>query len=272
MKTRIISGVVAAVLLVGLLVANHYWSPISAIALALLAATASYEMLSNTGAVKNGFAVSGAMAYSVVSVLTQLGLLKVPSVIVTVAYVLLIAALTLKFFGEFKMEQLGMSLSMPIMISYGFSCLGQLLNSPNIGVFLLILLLNFSSIADCGAYFTGVAIGKTKLAPVISPKKTVEGAVGGMVTSVIGTVIICLVFNAVTDSTANMLGLCLITPAMVVVGILGDLFTSAVKRTYGIKDYGNLMPGHGGVLDRCDSILFCAPVLSLIVRYMGVIM
>ncbi len=271
MKTRIISGIVAAALLVVLLIVNSFWSPISVIALALLAALASYEMLANTKAVKNTFAVLGAMTYSLVSVLTHLGLLDIPAVIITVFYVLLIAVLTLKFYGEFKPEELGMCLSMPILISYSFSCLGALLNNFGVGVFYLILLLNFSSIADCGAYFCGVFFGRHKLAPVISPKKTVEGAVGGVLAAMLGTLIISVIFNLIADAKANVLGLVLITPAMVVVGILGDLFTSAIKRTYGIKDYGNLMPGHGGVLDRCDSILFCAPVLLIIVRYMGVL-
>ena len=67
-----------------------------------------------------------------------------------------------------------------------------------------------------------------------------------------------------------MLVLCLITPFMVAVGIMGDLFTSAIKRTYGVKDYGKLMPGHGGILDRFDSVLLCAPILALLLKYVEV--
>ncbi len=271
MKTRIISGIVASLLLVCILVINGFWSPVSAIMVALLSAIASYEMLRNTTAVKNSYAVIIAMVYSAVAIFTSSGILKIPTVAFTVVYVLAIAVLTLVCYGSFKIEEMAMCISMPILIAFSFSCLERIINYSGLGIFLLIMLLNFSSVADCGAYFTGVAIGRHKLAPIISPKKTVEGFIGGLVTAMVGTVVICLIFNAVTDKTANILGLCLITPIMVVIGVIGDLFTSAIKRTYGIKDYGNIMPGHGGVLDRCDSILFCAPVLALLLRFMEVV-
>lgn len=272
MKTRIISGAVAIALLIALLVVNNFWSPISVIVISILSALASYEMLYNTGAVKNGLAILTAIVYSCAVQFSYSGILRLPSAVLTIVYVLLIAVLALKEHDSFKPDAITMCLSMPILISYAFSALESLLNDRSgFGLFYLIMLLNFSSIADCFAYFTGVAIGKHKLAPVISPKKTIEGAIGGVMGSVIGTLVICLIFNVTTDANANTLGLCLITPMMAVIGILGDLFTSAIKRTYGIKDYGNLMPGHGGVLDRCDSILFCAPVFALIVKYAGVI-
>lgn len=272
MKTRIISGAVAIALLIVLLIVNGFWSPISVIAISILAALASFEMLCNTGAVKSGIAILLAVLYSAVIQFSYAGILRIPSALITVIYVILVATVTLKEHETFKPDSVTMCLAMPILISYAFSSLEFLLNNGDgFGIFYLLMLLNFSSIADCCAYFTGVAIGKHKLAPVISPKKTIEGAVGGVLGAVVGTLVICLTFNLVTDAKANILGLCLITPLMAVIGILGDLFTSAIKRSYGIKDYGNLMPGHGGVLDRCDSILLCAPVLALIVKYVEVI-
>lgn len=272
MKTRIISGVVAVALLIAVLIINSYWSVTAVIFIALLAALAAYEMLYNTGYVKNMTAVIGAMVYSAAVQFSYAGILPVAPTVFAVVYVLLIVGVSLRCHGSFNPKAITMSLSMPILISYAFSTLTGLLNSADgYGLFYLVLLLNFSSIADCFAYFTGVAIGKHKLAPVISPKKTIEGAVGGIIGSVIGTVVICLIFNSIYDMTANMLVLCLVTPVMVTVGILGDLFTSAIKRSVGIKDYGNIMPGHGGVLDRFDSILLSAPVLSLLVSYVEVV-
>ncbi len=271
MKTRIISGAVAVALLIAVLIINSYWSVTAVIFIALLAALASYEMLFNTGCVKNMLAVIGAMLYSFAVQFSYAGILPVSTSVLTVVYVLLIVAVSLKFHSSFKPDAITMSLSMPILISYAFSTLVGLLNNDGYGIFYLVLLLNFSSVADCFAYFTGVAIGKHKLAPVISPKKTIEGSVGGIIGSVIGTVVICLIFNSIYDLKTNMLILCLITPVMAVVGMLGDLFTSAIKRTYGIKDYGNIMPGHGGVLDRFDSILLSAPVLALLLNYVEVI-
>lgn len=116
-------------------------------------------------------------------------------------------------------------------------------------------------ITDSCAYFAGRAFGKHKLAPVISPKKTVEGSIGGIV----GTALImCLYgflvgqFTAVSPRYIPLLALGLLCG---VVSQLGDLSASAVKREYGIKDYGNIMPGHGGVMDRFDSVLFVAPLV-----------
>ncbi len=273
MKTRIISGAVAVALLIAVLVVNTYWSVTAVIFIAVLAALAAYEMLYNTGCVKIKTAVFGAMIYSCVIQFSYAGLFFVPPTVLTILYVLFIVCVTLKCHTNFKPDAITMCLSMPVVISYAFSTLTALLNSADgLGLFYLVLLLNFSSVADCFAYFTGVAIGRHKLAPVISPKKTIEGVVGGVIGSVIGTVIICLIFNRyIIGGSFNILLLCLITPFMVAVGIVGDLFTSAIKRSYGIKDYGNLMPGHGGVLDRFDSILLSAPVLSLLLNYVEVI-
>ena len=272
MKTRIISGIVVVALLVLMLVANSFWSPIAVIFLSVLAALASYEMLHNTGAVKSKAVLTSAIAYSALVQYAYADILPVPPVILTAAYALVIALLALRYHSNFERETVFASLSMPILFSYSFSTIQTLLNGEGFGLVYIVLLLNFSSIADCFAYFTGVAFGKHKLAPVISPKKTIEGAVGGVIGSVIGTVVICLIFNNIlTGAKPNMLLLCLITPLMVVVGIVGDLFTSQIKRSYGIKDYGKLIPGHGGVIDRMDSVLFCAPVLLLLVKYLEVI-
>ena len=107
---------------------------------------------------------------------------------------------------------------------------------------------------DICAYFAGVTMGKHKLCPVISPKKTWEGAIGG----ILGSMILCLIFGLIfmKDSIA----LCLIVGFLgSIVSMFGDLTASIFKRKMGIKDYGNLIPGHGGVMDRFDSILFTAP-------------
>jgi phosphatidate cytidylyltransferase len=125
------------------------------------------------------------------------------------------------------------------------------------------LLITFAILAaiwttDSAAYFVGRAFGKHKLWPTISPKKTVEGSLGG----VIFTILILLCFslsNEITISYALMLGLC-----VSISGQVGDLVESAVKRTLGVKDSGQILPGHGGVLDRFDSLLFVYPVLHLL--------
>ncbi len=109
---------------------------------------------------------------------------------------------------------------------------------------------------DIMAYFTGYAFGKHKLAPKISPKKTIEGSIGG----ILGSVIFCAVFGYF--ATPGLLMHCIIIGILGgVISQFGDLTASIFKRKMGIKDYGNLIPGHGGILDRFDSVLFTAPMV-----------
>jgi phosphatidate cytidylyltransferase len=118
----------------------------------------------------------------------------------------------------------------------------------------LVVITAFGS--DIFAYFTGVLIGRHKLAPVLSPKKTIEGSIGG----IIGSTLLCGLFGWLT--MRDIFVHCLIIGALGgALSQVGDLTASAIKRKLGIKDYGHLIPGHGGILDRIDSILFTAPVV-----------
>lgn len=124
--------------------------------------------------------------------------------------------------------------------------------------------------SDTGAYFIGVKFGKHKLAPVLSPKKSIEGSVGGIVSGAV----LCGIYYLVADKLGYMdYENSMIVPFIIFGAVasgfsqLGDLAASSVKRYTGIKDYGNIMPGHGGVLDRFDSVLFTAPVIYILVRY-----
>ncbi|MBM7613696.1 phosphatidate cytidylyltransferase [Alkaliphilus hydrothermalis] len=116
---------------------------------------------------------------------------------------------------------------------------------------------------DTCAYFTGVFFGKRKLCPVISPKKTIEGAIGGLVGSIVISGIFGYLFLA-----DHLLVVLLIGLIGSILSVFGDLTASIIKRYVEVKDYGNLMPGHGGVLDRFDSILFTAPVVYYFLIFM----
>lgn len=123
---------------------------------------------------------------------------------------------------------------------------------------------------DTGAYFTGMAFGKHKLIPTLSPKKTVEGAVGGVViATLIAFVYGFLIEKYFSLEGVNTVALCIITGILgSMLSQIGDLSASAIKRYVGIKDYGNLIPGHGGILDRFDSVLFTAPVVYYIMLFL----
>ena len=128
--------------------------------------------------------------------------------------------------------------------------------------------------SDTLAYFTGMVFGKHKLSPRLSPKKTIEGAVGG----VLGSVILCTLYGLIIARTVEvesgvMLKLSLLIGFMgSLASIGGDLFASSIKRVMRIKDYSNLIPGHGGILDRFDSMLFVAPIVVFVLELFEVIL
>jgi phosphatidate cytidylyltransferase len=135
----------------------------------------------------------------------------------------------------------------------------QVVHGPYVLTALALLLVA----SDSAQYFTGRAIGRHKLAPTVSPAKTVEGAVGGLVASgVIGALLLARWIPGVAPGTGALLGL-----TLGALGIVGDLFESLLKRSAGVKDSSALIPGHGGVLDRIDSWLFAAPGYFVFLRY-----
>lgn len=119
-------------------------------------------------------------------------------------------------------------------------------------------------ITDSFAYFTGVFFGRHKLIPDVSPKKTVEGSLGGMVFCVLSFAFFGYFVGRATGLTPNYLVLCLLGLCVSVLSQIGDLFASVIKREHGIKDYGNIFPGHGGVLDRFDSVIATTPLLLIV--------
>ena len=127
----------------------------------------------------------------------------------------------------------------------------------------VLLLMATIVVSDSAQYYTGRALGRTPLSPSISPKKTREGAVGGVV---FGTAVMVLAGRAVFPGAAPVL-LVVVGLAVVLLGIAGDLFESLLKRSAGLKDSSNLIPGHGGILDRIDSWLFAGPAYYVFVRY-----
>lgn len=269
MKTRIISGVVMALIVAAFLSLGILVSPLFiTLFIAAVTAVAIYELLHNAAGIKSKAALIGACAYSVLNVFAldknTVDFINVShlelSVALSIIYFIFAAAVTLKEHKAFTLTHIMTLAAMPIALSFAFSSLGTVLSHER-GIFYLLMLLNFSSVCDMGAYFVGSALGKHKLCPKISPKKTVEGAVGGILSSVVVTLILVFAFSV----TEKLLAALVLTIPFCILGMIGDLFASAIKRTAGIKDYGNLIPGHGGILDRFDSIIMIAPLFSLFV-------
>lgn len=130
------------------------------------------------------------------------------------------------------------------------------------GIYLVWLIFISSWICDTCAYLTGMAVGKHKLAPVLSPKKSIEGSVGGVAGSaLVGALFAWIFLLPITGQPEMVWVVALIGAAGAVISQVGDLAASAIKRDHQIKDYGRLIPGHGGIMDRFDSVLFTAPVI-----------
>ena len=131
------------------------------------------------------------------------------------------------------------------------------------GQYLLILLTVITVFSDSFAYYTGKMIGRHKMAPAISPGKTIEGLLGGLGGSIIGAIIVSILFFP----EYSLIKICIITIFLSLIGVMGDLTESMIKRTMGVKDSGNILPGHGGVLDRLDSLMIAAPVLFYMLHF-----
>ena len=152
---------------------------------------------------------------------------------------------------------------------YSLIYLKQLLPRATYGydaLYFIFLILGFAWGGDSAAYFAGRAFGKHKLAPVVSPKKTVEGAVGGVVGGAVLVLIAAVIMNRTLDLGMPLWSAVVLGAVGAVLGEIGDLSFSVIKRQTGIKDYGHIFPGHGGVLDRFDSVLFVAPFAELLFR------
>lgn len=158
----------------------------------------------------------------------------------------------LKKHKELRYEQIFFALAVTVLVPLAMSTMVRI--DRRFGVFYLVLGLCGAWIADTGAYFTGVAIGKHKLCPEISPKKTIEGFIGGIVTTGIVYAVAFSVYSGNFSPAFFVIG-----SVCAVIGTVGDLSASMVKRQIGFKDYGKIMPGHGGLMDRFDSVLFVLP-------------
>ncbi len=261
MKVRIIAAAVMLAVFVPILIFSDLF--IYPLAMALLAALAAFELLRCLGLHRDPLL---AVAIPLVGALTFLARYTATPerhlAYVTVAFFLL--ALYLFATAVFRPGRVGYGSLMGVLggsfyLAVAFSSM-VLLRDLSHGVYLFLLPYIGAWVTDTFAYFTGRLFGKHKLAPAVSPKKTVEGSLGGILFAVGVFLLYGLILaNAGLTPRYWALGLCGLLVS--VVSQIGDLALSAIKREYDIKDYGRLFPGHGGVLDRFDSVIATAPLI-----------
>ena len=274
MKTRVLFGVVGFAFV---LLALYVFPPVVlAIALTVLATLAVYELTTPTGLVKNPtarrIAWYTALLFGIFGWLgqdhdTQQVLLLYSGV----ALLMLVAlfAVLLREHDTVDFQQITVALfggvGLPIMLLslWRIFCMDG-------GEFLVLLPLVAAWGSVTCALFAGMAFGKHKLAPVVSPKKTVEGAIGGVVGATALMLLVVYLFNHFAELDIHYAAAALMGAIGAVLGQVGDLSFSIIKRQSGIKDYSHLFPGHGGVLDRFDSVIFVAPAAEIILRLFGI--
>ncbi len=262
MLIRILSAVLLLpLLLAALLLLPTIWT---AVLIGLMTAVAAWELLWGTGLVKKPRLViySAVMAFGVV-LFGYLGVDFVWILLAIFVFAVLLMAEIMASDMQLRFEQVTVCVVAGLLIPFLFSSLVRLHGMAN-GRFLVLIPFLLSFVSDSGAYFAGVFLGKHKLAPKISPKKTVEGLVGGVVASIIGMIVFCVILKQFFGFTFSLGAACVYGLLGSLTGVFGDLSFSVIKRQTGIKDYGKLIPGHGGILDRFDSTIFVAPLVEIL--------
>ena len=244
------------------------------VVMALICAVASYELIQAVNKTQNKRVfVYAALSSAAIplGVLFGYGFMVFQIALISLMTVMFVeAAVAFKTDKEISFAAVSETLFAGVIIPYLLSGLVGLKVMPE-GRFLVLLPIVVAFLTDAGAYFVGVFLGKRKAVPLISPKKTVEGYIGGIVVGVACVLLYGVLIGKVTDYTVNFLPLFAIGLVGSAITELGDLAFSLVKRQYNIKDYGRIFPGHGGMLDRFDSMIFAAPVVYIILSLAPVI-
>ena len=265
--------VFTAALLLPLLLAILLVAPkiMTAILVAVMSAIAVYELLYRTGLVRHLrlVAYSSAAAFFI-PVWSYFGQIPALGYAIVLAFFCALFAEMMANHVKVRFEKVCICFVAGLLIPFLFASLVRILTPTN-GRYYIMIPFVVAFLSDSGAYFVGCKYGKRKLAPVISPNKSVEGVVGGLVFAVAGMVLYTAVMQLIFKLQVNYALAILYGVVGTVADVFGDLCFSVIKRQTGIKDYGNLIPGHGGVLDRFDSMLVVAPLIELLLHILPVV-
>ena len=272
MVTRIISAIVGIAVAIGVLFLSA--TPVYDLVVAAISVILIYELFSAVGCMKYKFHCVVCFGFAIAT----------PFLIEYtegMEFTWIFSALcTLLLFSGFianhksmRYEKLCYMVTATIFSVIPMCCLVSMKNLDSVhGICYIVLCLAGAWLGDSGAYFVGTFFGKKKLCPEISPKKTVEGAVGGVITVGIVFAVYAFFYHMVQgyrgyEFEVNYIYLILMGCICGVLGIIGDLSASLIKRQCDIKDFGNIMPGHGGLMDRFDSVLFVAPFMLFVLTH-----
>ncbi len=267
MKTRIISALVALPLLIFIVVSGGNWLHVGILLLGIIGMREFYRAFSKE---RKG-------AYDISELFGVFYMVFIDEIIYTSNFFSVFVSafvIALLIYSVLRYQHTNNKEVMTAFFGFFYACFllshVYLIREYTHGKLLVWLVFITAFGCDTGAYFTGYFLGKHKLCPALSPKKTIEGSVGGVITATVLSVLYGLWINRYYPlDGVNVLLLCGLTGFFgSFLAQIGDLAASSIKRQTGIKDYGNLMPGHGGVLDRFDSVILTAPVLYYIMLFL----
>lgn len=262
-KTRLLSSIVLVILIASVLLMG---GPVLFLFTLFVALKAFFEMTKATKVRGENQKVCLLEIFGAMGVLGYYGVIYFAN---TETYIMLTITLTIvailfvyvftfpKYEANQIMAAIFSFIYAPIMLAYLY-----LTRNLENGIYIVWLIFISSWICDTCAYVVGMAVGKHKLAPVLSPKKSIEGGIGGIVGAALVGLIYALILKRIGVSHGNLLWVFPVISAIgAMISQVGDLAASAIKRNFGIKDYGRLIPGHGGIMDRFDSVIFTAPMI-----------
>lgn len=268
MKTRILSAVILLPLLLVILLAAP--KLVTAILFGTMTAIGAYELLYGTGLVRHMRMVIYSMVMAfLVSIWSFYGAFHAWALIGVLLFCGALFAEMMASHVKRHFDKAAICVAAGLLIPYLMTSIVRIHIMPS-GRHMILIPFIIAMCSDSGAYFVGRAIGSHKLAPVISPHKTIEGAAGGVLAAILGMVIYSLILKFVFKFNVSF-GYAVIYGVLgSVFGVFGDLSFSVIKRQTGIKDYGNLIPGHGGILDRFDSMVFVGPLTEALLLMLPV--
>lgn len=262
MKTRIITSVAILAVIVPVVLLSEYI--VYPILISALAAIAVFEMLRALGMEKEWFVSVPAYLYAVAFPFScfyvsseRLYVFLLIFAVLIFSYLLYLMAVSVFSKGRITVAHVAEVFFAVTYIVVSFSMMSMIRYvDRSVGLYVLILAFVAAWMSDVSAYFVGTLIGKHKLIPEVSPKKTVEGSLGGIIFAVLGLLLYGLILDLIVEGLrVNYAVLPVLGFILSIISQLGDLIASLIKREHGIKDYGKLLPGHGGIMDRFDSVL-----------------
>lgn len=263
MKTRVLSGIGIVLFTALVIYLGGITMYVVGAILSVIALKEFYEAVSGKLTLENIVSMVFAVLFFVSAYLRNIEL----SMLLGMLYMLCNFLYLLKNYEHIRLQDFFGNVFAFLYIVPAFIILA-IIRDKEYGAYIVVLIFLSASTTDTFAYFVGKAIGKHKLAPHLSPNKTIEGSVGGSLISTLVFLACALIFdnyfNVFEVTSTSVIIILLVGLLASIVSQLGDLSASAIKRITGIKDYGHLIPGHGGIMDRMDSTLFTAPALYII--------